>query len=112
ECKGRNDRVDAASIRKARVHHRTDFVDAPADQRDNAIDDLPQVQVVAEANVGPLQPAFALGVNAVVAIDQNIGDGRVFQQGLKRSKADSLIHHVVHQLFLLDAGEQDLSVVA
>ena len=44
----RNDRVHAGAVRQAGVDHRADFVDAAADLRHDAVDDLHQVLVVAE----------------------------------------------------------------
>ena len=44
----RNDRVEARAVGQAGVDHRADFVDAAADLRDDAVDDLHQVVVVAE----------------------------------------------------------------
>ena len=69
----RNDRVDAAAVGQAGVDHRAGFVDAAADQADDAVDDLPQVLVVAEANVRQLQPPATLDVNPVETVDQNVG---------------------------------------
>ncbi len=48
EGQRRNDRVHAGAVRQAGVDHRADFVDAAADLRHDAVDDLHQVLVVAE----------------------------------------------------------------
>ena len=48
ERQRRDDGVDARAVRQAGVDHRRALVDAPADARDDAVDDLQQVRVVAE----------------------------------------------------------------
>ncbi len=71
---------------------------------DDAVDDLPQMLVVAEANIRVFQAAAALDINLVEAVDQNIGDGRVLQQRLQRTEAEGLVHHLVHEAFLVLAA--------
>ena len=44
---------------------------------DDALDDLDQVGVVGEDDVGSLQPAVALDVDLVGAVDEDVADGRV-----------------------------------
>ena len=48
ERERRDDRVDAAAVGQARVDHRRGLVDAPADLRDDLVDDAQQVRVVDE----------------------------------------------------------------
>ena len=62
---------------QARVHHRARLVDAAADRADDALDDLHQVRVVLEHDVGLLELAFALDVDLVEAVDQDVGDRRI-----------------------------------
>ena len=104
----RDDRVDAAAVGEAGVDHRAGLVDAPADLADDAVDDLPQVRVVAERTSASSSRPAALDVDAVEAVDQDVGDRRVLQQRLERAEAEGLVHHVVHQPFLLGAVEQAL----
>ena len=52
ERERRDDRVDAAAVRQARVDHRRRLVDPPPDLRDDAVDDPQQVGVV--ENDGPV----------------------------------------------------------
>src|SRR5215204_1432925 len=74
ERERRDDGVDAAAVAEASVDHRAGLVDAPADAPDDAVDDLPQVRIVAEADVDRLEAAAALDVDAVEAVDQDVAD--------------------------------------
>ncbi len=70
----RNDGVDARSVGQAGIDHRRRFVHAAAHARNDALDDLHQVRVVFERQAGEFEFAGALNVDAVEAIDQDIGD--------------------------------------
>ena len=59
---------------EARVHHRAALVDAPADRADDALDDLHQVPVVLEDDVGLLEHAVALDVHLIVPVDEDVRD--------------------------------------
>ena len=72
-------------------HQRLRFVDPAADRRDDAVDDAQQVVVVAEAAGDQLQLAAPLDEGRLVAVDQDVVDGRVLQQRLERAEA----HHLV-----------------
>ena len=58
----RDDDVDAAAVGKARVADRARFVDAAADLAHDALTDVHQLRVVAEADVGALDLARDLDV--------------------------------------------------
>ena len=77
----RDDRVDAAAVGEPGVDHRAGLVHPPADPAHDPLDDLDQVPVVVERDVGPLQPALALDVDDLGAVDQDVADGRVGQEG-------------------------------
>ena len=70
----RNDRVDARPVPQPRVDHRARLVDAAADGADDALDDLHQVAVVPEEDVGQFEPAVSLDVDLVEAIDEDVRD--------------------------------------
>src|SRR5262249_12285372 len=57
ERKRRRDHVDARAVRQARVAYRRRFVDAPADLTDNALADIQELLIVAEAYARPLDLA-------------------------------------------------------
>ena len=61
----RDDRVDAGAVGEAGVDHRRRLVDAPADRRDDALDDQPEPGLGAEAGVGLVETAAALDVDRV-----------------------------------------------
>ena len=101
----RNDGVDTAAVRQACVHHRARLVHAAADLRHDAIDDLHQVVVVAELDLGFLQLAAALHVDLVRPIDEDVADGRVLQQHFQGAEAKGLVEHLVDQPLTLHAIE-------
>ena len=52
---------------------------------------------------GQLELAAALDVDLLVAVDQNVGDGRVLQQRLERPQPEDLVEHFGDDLVALDA---------
>ena len=56
--------VDARAVFQPRVHHRRGFVDAPADGRDDLVDDPQQMRLVAEADRRLLEHAAPLDEDA------------------------------------------------
>jgi hypothetical protein len=77
--------VDARAVLQARVAKRMRFVDAAADRGHDFIDDAQQVILVLEAHRQRLKYAAALHINAFVAVDQDVADGRVLEQRLERT---------------------------
>ena len=97
----RNDRVDARSVRQARVHHRRAVVHAATDGAHDAIDDAHQVPVVLERRLDAVQRAPALHEDMLVRVDQDVAHRRVAQERLERPEAE----HVVDEL-----GEERLAL--
>ncbi|MNP24523.1 hypothetical protein D3C76_1172880 [compost metagenome] len=87
----RNDGVDPRTVLQPRVHQRRGLVDAPPEAGDDAVDDVQQVLVVAEAHIGALQLAVALDVDRGVAVDQDVRHAAVGQQRLQRPEAEHLV---------------------
>ena len=112
ERQRRNDRVDARAVGQTRVHHRARLVDAAADDADDALDDLQQVAVVLEDDVGLLELAVALDVDLVVAVDQDVGDRRIAQQRLERPEAEQLVEDVRDQRLALEQAERRRGALA
>lgn len=52
---------------------------------------------ILERNVDRHQLAAALHEAVLMPVDQNVGDGRVLEQWLKRAKANHFINNVVNQ---------------
>ena len=58
-----------------------------------------------EDDVGLLEPAFALDVDLVVAVDQDVGDRRDRAAALERSQSEHLVQHVADRGFTLEQAE-------
>ena len=101
----RNDGVDAGAVGQAGIHHGRGFVDAAADARDDAVDDLHQVAVVFEGEAGRFQFAAALDVDLVEAVDEDVGDARIFEQRLERAKAEDFVENLAGQAFAFGKAE-------
>ena len=76
---GRDDGVHARAIGEARIHHRARLVDAAADRRDDALDDLHHVLVVLEGHVRELQATLTLDVDLLRTVDHDLSDRLVAQ---------------------------------
>ncbi len=85
--------VDARAVLQARVAKRMRFVDAAADRGHDFIDDAQQVILVLEAHRQRLKYAAALHINAFVAVDQDVADGRVLEQRLERTQTGHLVEN-------------------
>ena len=48
------------------------------------------------------QPALALDVHLVVAVDEDVGDRRIRQQRFQRAKTEDLVEHVEDQRIPLE----------
>ena len=100
------------AVRQAGVHHRRRFIDAPADLRHDAVDDLQQVVVVAELDVALFHLAAAFDVNLLRPVDEDVADRRVLEQHLQRAEAERLVEHFVDEPLALHAVEQRIFRVA
>ena len=61
--------------------------------------------VVFERQAGQFQLAGALDVNLIEAIDQNVGDGVVLEQGFERTEAEDLVEDLAGQALALGKTE-------
>ena len=105
----RGDDVDAASRRAgARRRSGEDFVDAAADLADDALADVHQLGVVAEAHIGQLDLAADLDVGLVGAVDHDVGDVVAGQQRLERAVAEHVVADVLEQVLLLGDRHHDV----
>src|SRR5215207_9607375 len=68
--------------------------------------------VVAELDIGLFEFAAALDINLVGTIDEDIADGRVFEQDLERAEAKRLVEHLVDEAFALHAVEERVFGIA
>ena len=85
--------VDARAVGRRASHIGCEFVDAAADRGDDLVDDAQQMLLVLEAHAGRLEHAAALDIDAFVAVDQDVVDGRVLEQRLERAKAGHLVEN-------------------
>src|SRR5262249_36164695 len=88
----RDDRVHARAVGQTRVDHGRGFVDAAADCRNDAIDDVEQMLIVVEAHFRAfeLSPAFVLEL-PLRPIHQYVGYRGVGQQWLEGPVAHDLV---------------------
>ena len=77
------------------------FVDAAADLADDALADVEQLLVVAEADAGLLDLAVDFDVDVLGAVDHDVGDVVAGEQRLQRTVAEHVVADVLEQFFLL-----------
>ena len=96
------------AVRQARVADRRGFVDAAADLADDALADIEQLLVVAEADAGLLDLAFDFDVDRAGAVHHDVGDVVARKQRLERAEAEHVVADVVEQFFLLGDRHHDV----
>ena len=104
----RDDRVDAAAVGQAGVHHRAGLVDATADPGHDLVDRAAQVRLVVEVALDLDQPAAALDVDAVRAVDHDLGEVGVAQERLDRAVAEDVVGDLLGDPGPLGGGQQDV----
>ena len=77
------------------------------ERRDDAVDDVHHVLVVAEGDVHLLDLAGALDVDLVGAVDHDLGDRRVRQQRLDGPEAGDLVGNLVDEPQTLVPGQAE-----
>ena len=107
ERQRRNDGVDARAVLQARVHNRLGFIDAPAHLRDDLFDDVQQVRIVLEADGGFGELAVALDEYLVIAVDQDVADAGLFEQGFQGAETEHFVEHFLDDPGLLGGGHGD-----
>ena len=93
----RDDRVDARAVGQAGVHHGRGLVHAAPDAAHDLVDRAAQVGVVLEGGVDLLDLAEALDVDRVVAVDHDLRDLCITQEGLQRAVAEDLVGDLLGQ---------------
>ena len=104
----RHDDVDAGAVGQARVADRRGFVDAPADLADDALADVQELLVVAEADAGLLDLALDFDVGGAGAVHHDVGDVVAREQRLERPVAEHVVADVVEQFLLLGDRHHDV----
>ena len=105
----RHDDVDARAVGQARVADRRGFVDAAADLADDALADVQELLVVAEADAGLLDLALDFDVGRAGAVHHDVGDVVAREQRLERAVAEHVVADVVEQFLLLGDRHHDRS---
>ena len=98
----RDDRVDAASVRKARVDHRRGLVDTTPHLRDDLVDDAAKVRLVRKANGRLVEPALTLDPDVEGAVDHHFRDAVIGKKPLERPVPEDVVR---------DLGSKALAVV-
>ena len=105
----RDDRVDAAAVGQARVDHRRGLVDAPADLRDDPVDDPQQVGVVEERGLGLLDPAVRArrtpGRTPLTITSVTLGS---LQERLERAVAEDVVGDLALEVGAVARAERSL----
>src|SRR5476649_1408680 len=86
QAQRRADDVDAGAVQQAGVADGRRLIHAPADLADDALADVHQLGIVAEADIGELYLALDFDEDPVGAIDHDVGDVVARQQRLQRSE--------------------------
>ena len=108
ERQRRDDHVDAASVREARIDHRRRLVDPAADLRDHLVDDAAQVRVVVEANRRLVEPALALDPDVAGAVDHDLRDRVVGEKPLERAVAEDVVRDLLAEALAVVARQRRL----
>jgi hypothetical protein len=104
----RGDDVDARAVRQAGVADRARFVDAAADLADDALADIEQLLIVAEAYVAALDLALHFDVHGVGAVHHNVGDVVARQKRLQRAITQHIVADILEQFLLLGDRHHDV----
>ena len=107
-AKRRHDGVDARAVRQAGVADRRGFIDPAADLADDALADIQELLIVAEADRGFLNLAGDFDVNRARAVHHDIGDVVAGEQRLERPVAEDVVADVVEQVLLLGDRHHDV----
>jgi hypothetical protein len=97
----RDDDVDARTIGQTRIAQRRRFIHPSADAADDPRTHAEHVSVVPERDVGELKLAFAFHVNLVRAVDHDVGNGLVAEQGFQRTEAQQIVEQGGYEITLL-----------
>src|SRR3989442_10829641 len=99
-----DDRVDAGAVGESRVDAGARLVDVPPEWGDDPVDDSPDVLVVQEDDVDPLDLALPLDVDVARAVDHHLGDRLVVEIRLDRPEARDLVDDLLDELLPFVAG--------
>ena len=91
DCQWRDHHVDPRAVGQPRVGHRTEFIDSPAQRREDALDRIAELLFVFESQtVDPFHPARPLDVDPIAAVDHHLFDRLVLDQDLEWAETRGL----------------------
>ena len=102
----RNDRIETRAVAHTCVDHRAGLIHTASYPRDDPIDDLHQVIVVAEHNGRFLHAAATFDIDILGAVDEDIADRRVVQQQFERSEPERFVEHFADELVSFRSVQQ------
>ena len=105
-----NNHIHSRSVGQSRIHHGRRFVDVPANGRHNLVDDVHQVRIVLEYDVGLFQNAATLHIYFLRSIYQNVADGGVLHQWFQRAQAEDFIQDLERYLLPLPRTQRDREI--
>ena len=105
ERERRDDDVDTGAVLEARVHERRRLVDAAAERREDALDDVHQMRVVMELHIRELELAHALDEDLLRPVDHDLCDAAVLTQRLDGPEAEHLVTDIRDDLVAITARD-------
>ena len=87
---GRDDGVDPGAVGQPGIHHGDGLIDAAPHVTDDLIDDFQEVLIILEPDIRQFQTATPFDVHLIVAVYQDIRNGRVGQQRFQGAQTQDL----------------------
>ena len=106
ESEGWDDGIESGAIGKPSIDHGGRFVDASSDFGDDAIEDLQEVFVIAEGDIGALDAAIFLNEHIFRSVDHDVCDAFFLEKDFERSEAEGFIEHFFDESFAFGAVEE------
>src|SRR5438876_9622920 len=82
----------------------------PANARNDLVDDMHQVSVVLEANVGLFQNTGTFYIDLLMPIHQDVVDYRILQKRLQRPQPEDLVQNVQRESLSFTTAQGRLKV--
>ena len=102
----RNNRIDAAAVGQSAIDHGAGLIDAPPGLADDPLNNVQQVPRISKRYGSPLQLPRPFHIDRVVTVYEDVGNGRIFHQGLERAQAKGFVQHLVDEPLALGAAQQ------
>ncbi len=94
QSQGRDNGIDPGAVGQPGIHHGGAFVDAPPDGRNDLLDDVEHMVVVFKMIVRSIEQAAPLHVDLVGAVDHDLVDLRVIDQGCDGAETGDFVHQL------------------